>query len=512
MFPERVHVPLQPRQLELNDLVENSEATWIGYGGSRGGAKSHGARAVMLRRRLQYAGTAGVIIRRTYDDLWEEHITKYFRDWPFLRELYNDKHREIKLPNGSAIKFGYALHPGDVEDQFQGKGFMDIFVDEATKYSERDLTFLRTSCRWPGVPENACKFVLTMNPGGVSHSFVKRIFLSGPKDHSLYREGENPNDYAFIQSRAWDNVEWVRASLEADGLSTYDFYKWSEGERFEYFVSRSDYGKKLNALPAALRVGHLLGDWDRYAGQYFDIFSEQRFAKDLRSEIRPWYPRWLSLDWGYAHNSAAYGHVTMPNEHVHTYRELVVNNKTPRDLAEAIYDAFGGDKLQAIYISPDMNARREGPETVAMQLSDYLEAKGMPRCTLANNKRVAGWMLWYQLMQTDMWSCDPSCRVLIDTLPNASRGDVDDGKAEDIVKVNVDGASGSYGDDSWDSVRMGLLSRLEPGQPPLAVRVEERVKNLDYTSRQHFIPRILREEQRRTTMLPFTMKSGRRAN
>lgn len=505
MFPDRVNVPLQPRQLQLNDLVENSPATWIGYGGSRGGAKSHGARAVMLRRRLQYSGTAGVIIRRTYDDLWEEHITKYFRDWPFLRELYNDKHREIKLPNNSVIKFGYALHPGDVEDQFQGKGFMDIFVDEATKYSERDLTFLRTSCRWPGVPENACKFVLTMNPGGVSHSFVKRIFLK--KD---YREGEKPEDYTFIQSRAWDNVEWVRSSLEADGLAVCDFYKWTEGERFEYFVSRSDYGKKLNALPAALRVGHLLGDWDRYAGQYFDIFSEERFAKDLRSEIRPWYPRWLSLDWGYAHNAAIYGHVTLPNEHVHTYRELVCNNKTPRDLARLIFEKFGDEKLQDIYISPDMNNRREGPETIAMQLSEHLEAYGLPRCSLANPKRIAGWMLWYQLMQTDMWSCDPSCRVLIDTIPNATRGEIDEGKAEDIVKVNVEGATGNYGDDSWDSVRYGLLSRLGPQQAPLEVRVEERVKHLDYTSRQHFIPRVLREEQLRSDMTPFTMRSGRR--
>src|SRR5258708_37643389 len=129
MFPEKVFVALQPRQLEFNDLFEHSSATWLGYGGSRGGAKSHGARAIMLKRRLQYQGTWGVIIRRTYDDLWEEHITKYFRDWPFLRERYSDKHREITLPGGGGIKFGYAQHEGEVEDQFQGKAFMDVMID-----------------------------------------------------------------------------------------------------------------------------------------------------------------------------------------------------------------------------------------------------------------------------------------------------------------------------------------------------------------------------------------------
>lgn len=510
MFPEKIDIQLQPRQLQLNDLVEHSKATWIGYGGSRGGAKSHGARAVMLRRRLQYAGTTGVIIRRTYDDLWEEHITKYFRDWPFLRDRYNDKHREIQLPNGSVIKFGYSQHDGDVEAQFQGKGFMDIFVDEATKYSERDLTFLRTSCRWPGVSEDACKLVLTMNPGGKSHSFVKRIFLKGPLDHSNYRGKENWKDYAFIQSRAWDNVEWVRSALTTDGFSVADFYKWKESERFEYFITRSDYGKKLDALPEALRVGHLLGDWDRFSGQYFDIFTPQRFVRDMRAEIKPWYPRWLSVDWGYAHNAAIYGHVTFPDESVHTYRELVISNKTPRDLAALVHEHFGMDKIQDIYISPDMNKRTEGPETIAMQFSDYLETRGMPRTKLANNKRVAGWMLWYQLMQVDLWSCDPTCTVLIDTLPNATRGDIEDGKAEDVVKVNVEGISGDYGDDSWESVRMGLLSRLQPEQAPLEVRVSERVKHLDYTSQQHFIPRVLREEKSRTNMAPWSMKRAGR--
>lgn len=509
MFPERLHVPLQPKQLQLNDLVENSPATWIGYGGSRGGAKSHGARAVMLRRRLQYPGTWGVIIRRTYDDLWEEHITKYFRDWPFLKECYNAQHRELNLPNGSGIKFGYAQFPGQVAEQFQGKGWMDVFVDEATQIVERDLEFLRTCCRWPGVPEGSCKMVLTMNPGGKSHGFVKRVFITGRTDKTVYRNNEKPEDYEFIQSRAWDNVEWVKDALRVDSQSVADFYKMPEELRFKYFIERSDYGRKLNALPEALRVGNLLGDWDRFSGQYFDIFSEERFVRDMRAKIMPWYPRWLSVDWGYAHNAAIYGHVVFPDQHVHTYGELVVSNKTPRDLAKLVLDKFGADKVSDIYISPDMNKRTEGPETIAMQFSDYLEANGMPRTTLANNKRVAGWMLWYQLMQVDLWSCDPSCKVLVNTLPNATREDYED-NPEDVVKVNVDGSSGNFGDDSWDSVRMGLLSRLDPAQAPLEVRVAERVKHLDLTSRQHFIPRVIREEQRRTDMVPWSMQRGRR--
>jgi hypothetical protein len=502
MFPPRVVIPLQPRQREYSDLFERSKATWLGYGGSRGGAKSHGARAIMLRRRIQYQGTWGVIVRRTYDDLWEEHITKYFRDWPFLRECYNDKHRELSLPGGGGIKFGYAQHEGEVEDQFQGKGFMDVLVDEATQFSQKDLTFMRTCVRWPNVPDGVCKLGLTMNPGQKSHDFVKRIFLKRE-----YRDKENPEDYAFVQSRAWDNVEWCRDSLRVDGFSVSQFYAWEEKRRFKYFIERSDYGRKLDALPDALRVGHLLGDWDKYAGQFFDIFVPSVHVMRRAAELKAWYPRWLSIDWGYAHNCAVYAHVAMPDDKVHTYGELVTYNKTEDELAALIARQFGAEPIEAIYISPDANQRRNGPETIAIRLSEALEHYGMPRVTLANNARIAGWRLWYQLIKTGLWTCDPSCKVLVDTLPNASR---DEDNLEDIIKVNVAGEDG-YGDDSWDSVRYGLMSRLEPGQAPLEERVLARVAHLkDQTARQHFIPRILRQEQQATDDAPWSMRRPNR--
>lgn len=456
----------------------------------------------MLRRRLQYQGTWGVIIRRTYDDLWEEHITKFFRDWPFLKENYSDKHKEITLPGGGGIKFGYAQHEGDVEDQFQGKGFMDVLVDEATKFSEKDLTFLRTCVRWPNVPQNLCKLGLTMNPGGKSHEFVKRVFLR--RD---YRNKEVPEDFAFVQSRAWDNVEWCRDSLAKDGHTVADFYGWEEKQRFTYFIERSDYGQKLNALPDALRVGHLLGDWDRFSGQFFDVFDPMVNVRDRGAEAKPWYPNWLSIDWGYAHNCAVYGHQVFPDESVNTYGELVTYNKTEKELADLIEQKFGDKRPETIFISPDANQRRNGPRTIAIQLSDELEARGLPRCTLANDSRIAGWRLWYQMMKSGFWTCDPSCKVLVETIPNAMR---DEDKLEDILKVNVAGEDG-FGDDSWDSVRYGLYSKLTPGQMPLEMRVLNRVAHLpDMTSRQHHIAKVIREEEAASDGMPWTMHKPQR--
>jgi phage terminase large subunit len=462
MFPDHISIPLQPKQQQLDRLLEESEATWDGAGGSRGGAKSHGVRGIMFKRRLKWPGTWGIIIRKTYEDLWDEHITKYFRDWPFLRECYNDKHREINLPNGGGIKFGYAQHKGDMEAQFQGKGFMDVFVDEATKHTQADLTFCRTFCRWPNVPETSCKLLLTMNPGGVSHAFIKRIFIKRE-----YQGDENPRDYAFLQMRAWDNVEWSRQVLKEDGFTVKQYYeKWTDSQRFKYFIERTDYGKKLNALPQALRVGNLLGDWDRYSGQYFDIFT-QKHVQDRRSVIQPWYPRWLSLDWGFAHHTAIYGHVMFPDQHVHTYRELLLHHMTPKQIAEQVALRFGDDRIEKIYCSPDANRRISNPETVMLQLSDAFEAYGLPRCSKANNQRVAGWVLWYQLMSAGLWSCDPGCKVLIDTLPSATR---DEDDLEDVLKVDVEGGEGNFGDDSWDSCLVaGTLVLTKRGEIPIEI-------------------------------------------
>ena len=68
------------------------------------------------------------------------------------------------------------------------------------------------------------------------------------------------------------------------------------------------------------------------------------------------------------------------------------------------------------------------------------------------------------------------------------------------------GESGNYGDDSWDACRMGLLSRLEPTQKPLEERVAERMAGLSVTSRQHAMARIVREEEAKSDLAPWSMQ------
>ncbi len=120
-----------------------------------------------------------------------------------------------------------------------------LFIDEATQHSEAQMHALRACVR--GVNNYPKRIYCTMNPGGVGHGWVKRLFID-----RQYRGAERAEDYSFIRSLVTDN-----AALMA---------------------SDPDYLRSLQALPDKLRRAWLDGDWDIYEGQFFEDF---RLTPDL---------------------------------------------------------------------------------------------------------------------------------------------------------------------------------------------------------------------------------------
>ena len=96
-------VALQPKQSELLSLIRNSPYKIIGYGGSNGGAKSHGIRDVnlvlCLEKKLSPIYT--LIFRRKSNDLLENHIIPFFQKYPELYKFFNKTERIIYWPDGS---------------------------------------------------------------------------------------------------------------------------------------------------------------------------------------------------------------------------------------------------------------------------------------------------------------------------------------------------------------------------------------------------------------------------
>ena len=214
----------------------------LGYGGARGGGKSWAVRVGAILLSAQYPGYTSMIVRKSYPELQANHIK------PLCEMLkchapagqrfakYNDAKKEITFPNGSQILFRYCEKDKDA-DRFQGTECDALFIDEATHQSEERVKKLTACVRGTNSFPKLIRY--TCNPGGEGHEWVKRIFLD-----RRFQDGEDPEDYAFIQASVYDNKALLK--------------------------EQPDYIKQLEALPPRLREMWLHGNWDVYLGQFFE--------------------------------------------------------------------------------------------------------------------------------------------------------------------------------------------------------------------------------------------------
>jgi hypothetical protein len=278
-----IDIGLQPKQFELYDKIENSRQTTFGYGGRRGGGKSGGMRRIFLLRRLKYPGTDGILLRRTRQELLDNHLIPMFRDWPFLRDWWRADDKSIITPNGSRLLFRYAEHETDVDKLF-GVEYADVGPEEAGLFTQRELEKMKGSNRWPGTSPIKPIMMMSFMPGGKSHGYLKRIFVE-----RRYEAQEDPTDYTFVEAFGWDNIVHCLKQLEEAGLGERDFYSWPEAKRKEWFLE-SEYGRKLASITdTSLREAWLNGSWDLFEGIVFPELSDQthnldHFAPTFRGE------------------------------------------------------------------------------------------------------------------------------------------------------------------------------------------------------------------------------------
>lgn len=114
-----------------------------------------------------------------------------------------------------------------------------ILFEEATNFRQDWIVFIRTCLRTTR-KDFSPRCYYTMNPGGVSHNYFKRLFID-----RKYEAGENPEEYVYIPARVSDNPH-----INADYIAT------------------------LEALDPVKRAMHLEGRWDVFAGQFFEAFRE----------------------------------------------------------------------------------------------------------------------------------------------------------------------------------------------------------------------------------------------
>lgn len=265
-------------------MLENHR--YVGYGGARGGGKSWFVRWKAVLLCLRYPGIKILITRKTYPELENNHIRPLRVMLPREIAGYHDGKKLFTFTNGSTIKFGYCAAERDL-DQYQGAEYDVWFADEAGQFQEEWLTKIDACVR--GVNDFPKRTYYTLNPGGPSHGFFKRLFID-----RRYEAGEHGEDYAFIQALVTDN----RALM----------------------TSQPEYRRALEKLPPKLRDAWLHGRWDVFEGQFFEDFRtepdldlcrqagitpeeaqrQRRFVHVVEPfEIPKGWKLYRSFDWGY---------------------------------------------------------------------------------------------------------------------------------------------------------------------------------------------------------------------
>ena len=433
--------PNEKQKLFLADLHRH-----VAYGGARGGGKSWAVRVKALLLCLAWPGIKVLIVRKTYRELTNNHIVPLQQMIPPDVARYNKTDKVFVFANKSTIWFGYCNNDSDL-DQYQGAEYDIIFFDEATQLQESWIKKINLAVRQPnGLPKRT---YYTCNPGGVSHNYIKRLFIE-----RRYEEAEIPENYSFTQALVTDNKVLMELQPE--------------------------YKAELEALPPKLREAWLYGSWDIFVGQVFEDFMdmpEHYLDRQWTHVIDPFVipEGWMiyrSFDWGY-NKPFSCGWWAVDYDGI-AYRilELYGCTKTPNEgvkwtppqvfskIAEIERDHrwLAGKKIIGIADPAIWDA--ETGKSIAEVAADHSVF-----FSPGDNKRIPGWMQVHYRFAFDengfpMMYVFSNCKAFIRTMPSLQ---YDEHKPEDL---DTDGE-----DHVADEVRYFCMSR--PIKPVHAAEYEE---------------------------------------
>lgn len=353
-------------------------AKYIAYGGARGGGKSWALRRKLVGLCLRYAGIKCLLIRRTYGELRQNHLSQFLLEYGEIL-TYSEADKTLYFSNGSRIIFGYCSCDRDVL-RYQGQEYDVIAIDEATQISEYHFSVFKATLR--GVNDFPKRIYLTCNPGGVGHAWVKRLFID--RD---FRQNEDPLEYQFVSALVYDN----EALMKSD----------------------PSYVEQLKALPQRLRDAWLGGRWDIFEGQFFSEFNEEVHVIDA-SLIPKNVQRFIAFDYGF--DMLALLLIAKDADgKLYVERELCAPGLTLGEAGEAIVKFISGLKIEYAVASPDLWNRRQDSGRSGFEVMQSVF--GMPPMMPADDRRIPGWRILKEHLSTrggspTLFICRDCCELI----------------------------------------------------------------------------------------------------
>jgi phage terminase large subunit len=417
----RAGVVLQPRQLAASAAArlcdQPSGPTAVGYGGARGGGKSHWLLAQMGADDCQRVpGLKCLLLRKVGKANLENFEDLRRRLFGALEHEFASSRGILTFANGSRILAGHFHAESDI-DSYLGLEYDVIGVEEATTLSFRKYQDISTCCR-TSRPNWRPRIYSTTNPGGTGHAWYRARFI-------LPHQNGSENDTRFIPARVDDNQ-----------------------------FNNPDYRRVLEGLTGWQQRAWLEGDWDIAAGQFFTNFRRDVHVLDDfdESRAREWF---LSMDYGFTHYTVCLLACKDGDDNFFVLDEHAARQWLPKQHAKAILQMIHRHNLIATDIKrfiagTDVFSRQSDGKSIA----DQYEREGYS-LRRANMDRISGWAEVLQRLGNPDENIAPTlffhrrCARLIETLPALQH---DPNRPEDVLKTDMCD-NGVGGDDAPDALR-----------------------------------------------------------
>lgn len=244
--PEREYEVVARPQPGPQSALINSPFFETFFGGARGGGKTFGICLDWVAHCARVAATGGdakgILFRRTYPEL-DEVVDTFCRVLFPLGASWKAGARTFIMPDGASVKLRHLSDRVTDASLYQGHQYTWMGFDEITNWaSPRVVDEVKATVRGHAL----CRVVMTGNPGGPGHNWVKARYVSPyPRGmRAIYDERTNTKR-VFIPSLLQDNPALVAAD--------------------------PNYENRLKGSgPEWLVRAWLEGDWNIVAGGMFD--------------------------------------------------------------------------------------------------------------------------------------------------------------------------------------------------------------------------------------------------
>ena len=453
----QVGIILQARQLaasaaaRLCDQPDGPKA--IGYGGARGGGKTHWLLAQIGADDCQRVpGLKCLLLRKVGKSNLENFEDLRQRLFNQLPHEFNASRGLLVFANGSRIILGHYQCEKDI-DTYLGLEYDVIGIEEATQLTLRKYEDISTCCRTSKTNWRP-RIYSTTNPGGLGHQWYFDKFIVPHQNHT-------ETDTRFIPARVDDNA----------------------------FIN-PEYKANLAHRTGWQYDAWYLGQWNFPAGQFFKNFRPEVhiLGDDFRESIGvEWF---AAMDYGYSHLTVALLACQDHEENIYIVDEHAERYWIPQRHAQAIKAMLA---RHLIYTSRDhlaesLRARYPDPTTEREQLwyryqkrmlarfvagADMFSSESSGgsiadqyrdldiRLRAANMDRVSGWSAILHRLGDPTAGIKPTlyihkrCKHLLECLPYVQH---DPDRPGDVLKSNIN-EDGVGGDDAADALRYLIATK-----------------------------------------------------